>query len=383
MLVHVPDHFSTKLRFNLNKLPAVVTDRSSVLWGLLGFFSGILMLWLGIFELLSFLHTPQQDTTQSFLLLEFFAFIVILISLILISYSGFSFFRYKKFYFDGKEFQMIYRPSIGVKHKFCEPLENYIGVRLRILFVQSGLFNKNRYIIDLYHPDRDKIIPLYISTHAKNIRKIWESYARMFRLPALSIGDRGLVQRDYRDLDKSIKTLAEEGKLPFIAGGNFPAPESLIITEQANKTIIRSRGFYWDAFSATFLFLIFTALFCLLAGAVYFVILGAVMPFYYWLLGGLLFVCLLYFAVRLFSHYTIIINKLNLQIIEQAVGMIIHKGDISVQQIENVELSFNPTSGRYSLAVISDNSVLSFGSRLPVADLLWLKDFVIRKLIGN
>jgi DNA polymerase-1 len=61
-----------------------------------------------------------------------------------------------------------------------------------------------------------------IPLHNKNIRKIWENYARIFKLPALSVGDRGLVQREYEDLDKSISELAQAGKLPFIASGKFP-----------------------------------------------------------------------------------------------------------------------------------------------------------------
>ena len=44
-----------------------------------------------------------------------------------------------------------------------------MGVRLRVLFVQSGLFNRSRYIIDLYHKDSNKIVPLYISMKNKEI----------------------------------------------------------------------------------------------------------------------------------------------------------------------------------------------------------------------
>ena len=58
----------------------------------------------------------------------------------------------------------------------------------------------------------------------KNVRKIWENYAKMFNLPALSVGDRGLIQRECADLDKSLSELAKEQKLPFIASGKFPAP---------------------------------------------------------------------------------------------------------------------------------------------------------------
>ena len=113
MLVHVPDHFSTKLKFNFDKVPASVTDRSGLKWILSGWFFGILMLWLGIFELFSFL-TAEKNINQSFMVVEVFAFIVILIALGLIVYSFFSFVRCKKFYFDGREFHVIYRPAVGV-----------------------------------------------------------------------------------------------------------------------------------------------------------------------------------------------------------------------------------------------------------------------------
>ena len=83
MLVHVPDHFSTKLNFNFKKLPASVTDRATLTWSVLGFILGSIMLWLGAFELFSFLKA-EKSQEQSFLLVEIFAFIVILIALGLI-----------------------------------------------------------------------------------------------------------------------------------------------------------------------------------------------------------------------------------------------------------------------------------------------------------
>ena len=308
MLVHVPDHFSSNLRFNLKKFPAIVTDRTSVIWGVCGWFLGFLMLWLGIFELMSFFKA-EKDSSQSLVVVEIFAFVVILIALGLIIYAIFSFIRYKKFYFDGKEFQMIYRPAIGVKHQFREPLENYLGVRLRVLFAQSGLFNKNRYIIDLYHQDNNKIIPLYISTNNKNIRKIWENYARILGMPALSVGDRGLIQRDCEDLDKSVKELALAGKLPFISGGKFPAPECFKIKEERAQTVVEPSGFYWDAFSTFFLFICVAAIFVLLAGGVYLTIIDMKFPWHYWLFGGILLLFSLYFALRLFKSYKLVVKK--------------------------------------------------------------------------
>lgn len=382
MLVHVPDHFSSNLRFNLKKLPAIVTDRTSILWGTFGWFLGLLMLWLGIFELMSFFKA-EKDSSQSLVMVEIFAFAVILIALGLIIYSIFSFIRYKKFYFDGKEFQMIYRPAMGVKHQFREPLENYIGVRLRVLFVQSGLFNRNRYIIDLYHQDSNKIIPLYISTSNKNIRKIWENYANILKLPALSVGDRGLVQRDYCDLDKSVKELAHAGKLPFIDGGKFPAPDCFDIKEDRNQTVVSPKGFYWDAFSSFCLFICIAAIFVLLAGGIYLTIIDMKFPLHYWIFGGVLLCFSFYFALRLFASYSLSIRDDYIALSERVAGFYLKQKKIPTNIIESIELGYNPTIGRYSISIISDDEVITLGSRESVSDLMWLKDFVLRKLIGN
>lgn len=382
MLVHVPDHFSSHLKFDLKKLPATVIDRSSPIKLFAGFLCGTLLLGLGFLELLSFVKAEKTIET-SLLTVEFFAFVIILIGLGLIAGSFLSFNRYKKITFNGKEFCITYAPSFGIKHRLSETLGNYIGVRLRVLFIQTGLFNRNRYIIDLYHRDSDKIIPLYISTNNKNIRKIWESYAKMFKMPALSVGDRGLVQREYTDLDKSLQELAASGKLPFIAGGKFPAPESLFIEEKKNKTVILPLGVYWDIFSSLFLFIAISGIFVLLTGGIYLTIRGTSVPLKYWAAGAALLLIVVYYMMQLFRSYQLEIYSDKISVTETLFGKTQKQDSIPANKIENIELSYNPTIDRYSLAVISDDKIITFGGRLPVNDLLWLKDFVIRKLIGN
>ena len=382
MLVHVPDHFSSKLHFDLKKSPASVADRSSIWWSFWGCFFGLALLALGMFELLSF-FTAEKESGQSLVVVELFAFFIVLIGLGLFIYSVFSFVRYKKFIFDGKEFQIIYRPAVGVKHRFSEPLSNYIGIRLRVLFVQSGLFNKNRYIIDLYHQDASKIVPLYISTSNKNIRLIWENYAKLLKMPALSVGDRGLVQRDYADLDTSLKDLGKAGKLPFIASGKLPAPESLEITEERTSTIVEPTGIYWDTFSTLCLLIAIAAILLLTAGGVYLTIIGEGFPVKYLIIGGCLFFATVYFATKLFNSYALVIDKDNVIVRKSFMGSELGTEALTIDKIENVELNYNPTIGRYNLTLISDEKVVDFPSRLPVADLIWLRDFVVRKLIGN
>lgn len=382
MLVHIPDHFSSKLNFNLQKTPVSITDRSSLWLVILGWFFGTLLLCLGVFEMFSFI-TAEKAEGQSFIVVEIFSFIVIMIAIGLIVASFFSFVRYKKFFFDGKNFTIIYRPALGIKHQLTESVENYMGVRLRVLFVQSGLFNRSRYIIDLYHKDSNKIVPLYISMKNKNIRKIWENYAKMFNLPALSVSDRGLIQRDCDDLDKSLKELAQEQKLPFIASGKFPVPASVIVEEQLKSTSVEPRGIYWDIFSALFLLVAIFSVLLLTAGGVYLTIIGTTIPLKYWALGAFLLLAVIYFSMKLFNSYKLIIDNNSVHVITTLLGSPVSEQSIDVKKIENVELSYNPTIDRYNLAIISDEKIINFGSRLPVNDLIWVRDFVIRKLIGN
>lgn len=382
MFVHIPDHFSSRLHFNLQKTPVSITDRSSLGWVVLGWIFGTLLLCLGVFELFSFITAEKADG-QSFIVVEIFSFIVILIAIGLIIASFFSFIRYKKFFFDGKNFTIIYRPALGIKHQLTESIENYMGVRLRVLFVQSGLFNRSRYVIDLYHKDPNKIVPLYISMKNKNVRKIWENYAKMFNLPALSVGDRGLIQRECADLDKSLSELAKEQKLPFIASGKFPAPASVIVDEQFKATSIEPNGIYWDIFSVLFLLVAVFSVLLLTAGGVYLTIIGTSIPLKYWIWGALLLLAVIYFSMKLFNSYKLIIDNHTVRVVTTLLGSSVAEESIDIQNIENVELAYNPTIDRYNLAIISDEKVINFGSRLPVNDLIWVRDFLIRKLIGN
>ncbi len=382
MLTHIPDHFSSRLKFDLKRLPAQIIDRSSLFKIIAGIFFGALLFGLGFFEFFSFIEAEKQGN-MSLLTVEIFSFLIILTGLGLIAGSIFSFNRYKRFSFDGKEFTITYSPSFRIRHHISEPLTNYIGVRLRVLFTQTGIFNKNRYIIDLFHRDSDKIIPLYISTDNTDIRKIWEGYAKLFKMPALSVGDRGVVQREYEDLDKSVRELHACGKLPFIASGKFPAPDSLNIEEEKNKTTITPVGVYWDIFSSLFLFIAISAIFILLAGGIYLTILDRAIPLKYWGAGAFLLSIVIYYLSKLFRSYKLEITSSDVSVIETVFNSSQTKNSITTDKIENIELSYNPTIDRYSLAIISDDKIISFGGRLPVNDLLWLKDFVIRKLISN
>ena len=109
--------------------------------------------------------------------------------------------------------------------------------------------NKNKYIIELFHKNRNKIAPLYISTSDKNIRKIWEYYARTLGLPALLMTDEGITTRRVEDLDKSIRQLAKEGLIENKYDDRSPLPNALALVRKRDKTVIKTRKIVWDAYN--------------------------------------------------------------------------------------------------------------------------------------
>jgi hypothetical protein len=385
MLVRVPDHFSTNFKFTFKGLPeraAKACDRASITHILFGFIFGLMLLALGCFELLSFL-TVEDSMTPKMFMYEIFSIVVIVIGFVVVAFSVVSFIRYKKFIFDGRVFHITYRPALGVKQRFSEPLENYVGIRLRVLFTQVGLINKNKYVIDLFHYDANKIIPLYISTINIDIRKIWEAYAKMFKLPALSVGDRGLVQRDFNDLNKSIKELATENKLPYIVGGKFPAPNSLNIEETGQSTIVKPTGIYWDFINKIYLSLSAIISIILTSAGVYMTLSGKLLPTQYLAYGAIMLLLAIYFLTKLFKSYRLDIYEDRIVITKMLFDSPLKVDAIFNKDIESVELGYDSTMDRYNISIIADNKAINFGVKLPINDLLWLKDFITRKLIGN
>jgi hypothetical protein len=122
--------------------------------------------------------------------------------------------------------------------EWAEPLSNYQGVRWNRYAIheerQGGDAIRTRYlhVIDLVHPNANRTIPLFVrKTGRANIfdalawkvfaekprsgdpRATWESLAAMLELPAIDARDGAYEVRDSDDLDKSIQTLSDEGKL--------------------------------------------------------------------------------------------------------------------------------------------------------------------------
>ena len=55
--------------------------------------------------------------------------------------------------------------------------------------------------------------------------------------------------------------------------------------------------------------------------------------------------------------------------------------EIMKEDIESVEVTENPASGRFFVSLISENKTIAFGAKLPISDLQWIKKFLIHEII--
>ena len=377
MLVHIPDHFSSSFIFDFSKCPTSKTDRSSVLKSLIKIVCGFCLLILGGFELLSFIKSGGQN------LESIFAIIIILLALSIIISSFSSITRYKKFYFDGKKFDITYKSSLSASYFASVPLEEYEGVRLRILFAQNGIINKYKYIIDLYHKDNNKIVPLYISKYRSNLIKIWYEYAKALGLPALSINERGVVRRECVDLEKNLRELSLENKLPFIASGKLPAPKFINVIENKLSTLVKSVGVHPDSCTYWSIFVLVLSVTVLISSVVLLFKNNTMPSSGIGALYILLISVIIYSLLSIFSttQYEISKNSISLKLYFSK--HLLRERVIDMNNIKNVELSYSPVTGRYGIAIIENDEIYLIEEKLPASDVLWLKDFLIRKIVGN
>ena len=382
MLVHIPDHFSSKFSFDFSKHPCSQTDRVSLLKNFLGILFGTGLFLLGGFELFSFLKTPIQNS-QSMIGVEIFALIIIILSLCIIISSFLSILRYKKFYFDGNKFDIMYRSSIGTSYSLSAALKEYTGIRLRILSTPNNLIKKHKYIIDLYHNDSSKIIPLYISSHAVDLVRIWHGYAKAFNLPIISITERGVAKRECEDIDKNLKELFNEDKLPFIASGKLPAPRPFNIIENKSSTTIKTVKRSWDFYSYLTLLTSILSLLLLIGGTTFLVKNNIKLSLGYSAISAFVTSIFLYTIVSLFSSNCYDIDRSQISLKFCLGNRIIKECSISMDNIKNVELTYNSNSGRYGVAIVTTDEIYLIKERLHVNDVLWLKDFFTRKIVGN
>lgn len=239
-----------------------------------------------------------------------------------------------------------------------------------------GFLNRNRYIVELYHKNPKKIIPLYISTNDRNVRQKWEYYARTLNLPAMVETDEGLVIREIDDLGKSVREMAEKWNIKEKFDPKAPVPGSLIVKNKDRKTIIKIRNRLWDAYSLMALFFLTAG--AALAGAEFAATrsweTGGTGLNSVYAAGALLIAAAL---AMLFRREKLVIKKYKIVNVHKFMNYSRKKDEIAKTDIEAVDVAVNPATGRHYVAIISGAKTIIFGKKLPIEDLRWLKNFLL------
>lgn len=388
-----PHHFSNKFKLDLNRKPTRSSDRTSLRFVLPGLIFGILLTFIGGFELFNgFRHVKTDfdrliadgDIVQYQPLISpvFFDVVFILIGLGMVAAAVLSYLRYRKISFDGKNVTIVNRSGWGGKETLVENVKNYQGVRLRIDMVQLGLVTRNRYIVELFHKDSAKIIPLYISLSGSNVRQIWEDYARAFNLPALINTDEGLVSRDVKNLNKSVKNMAELGYVIDTYDSFEPLPDNIAYARKKDKIVLKVRKIIWDAYNILAWIVIFIIGAAVIIGAYNFEQMKPQLITPGFLTTGLFALAVIIIAVFiLFRKEKLVIKKHKIVHTHKYMLFSTKHDEIAKDSIEMVDVTENPATGRYFVSLISDDKTITFGRKLPKEDLRWVKKFLIHMII--
>ena len=385
----LPTHYSNKLEINYNKHSAYLTDRVKLKAVLPGIIFGLMLAVLGLYEWLNAFGgsggeiTPVDTavTYKPVLAVWFFDLCFILLGLGIFITNIFLFIRYNKYIIKDNSVIIIKRLIFRDKVILQENLDKYTGVRFRVEFMESGFLTQNRYIVELYNPNFEKIIPLYITKSSKNVRKKWKEYAKKFKLPAMIYTDEGLKKIELKNLNKSI---AEQVKSGFIED-NYDTyevlPSAVAFTRKSDKMVLKVRKIVWDVYNFVAWFSIFiislTAIFVwfniasftgLLLSTLY------ILPF--------VAVLIVIVAIQiLFRKEKMVIKKHKIVNTHKYMLFSTKHNEMLKKDIEAIEVTGNPVTGRYYVSIISDDNTITFGAKMAIQDLQWIKKFLVHEII--
>ena len=375
-----PNHFSYNFELKLNRLPTKQADRIALRILFPGLLAALFLIIIGCYELISGAR-PVDDAELAgkvpfWFNLTFFDILIIFLGFWTIGKLLLAYFHYKKVFFDGKKITIIYRSPFGAKKTIKESIKKYLGVNFRVEFFQYGFITKNKYIIELYHSDPNKIAPLYISTSGHNIRKIWADYAQKLKLDQLMLTDDGLITRANENIGKSLKSLYKEKIIKDTFNLKKPLPSSIAWVKKDDKSIIKSRKLRWDAYNFMVCFGIFMTTLVLLLNFK-FLIQNTITALFS--IALLLFMGLL--VCRLFTKDKIVIKPNKIIIIHKTFLFSRKKYELTKDDIEAIDVAFSPVSERNFLAIIGGEKTLVFGKKLPAKDLDWIREFLIHDIV--
>ena len=387
-----PKHYSYKFKFNIDKLPAEQKDRLSRRLIFCGIVFGLVFIALGLFEAAVYFYygaeenydfdLPQKMTVNDLMFRRYvFDCLILLLGIAVVTISVLAMRRYKTIFFDGENIKIEYCPFWGKKHTVTEVLHNYLGVLLRVEYYQLGLISRNRYIIELYHKDRNKRIPLYISTSGRKVRQMWESYAAQLKMPALFMTDHGLISRHHTELNKTLKDMAKKWHLDSLYRAEDHVPMSIKYKKKGNKVIIKERQLFFDIYSIlAVLGIALLGLSIIGLGLNYEPVVSYIG--WGWMLGlmAVSLAVLMLAIILTFSKDVLILTNEGVILGHNLLFLRMDIEYLSKENIAAVDIGHNPTTDRYYLSIISAERSIIFGKNMPLDDLRWVRGLVIKEI---
>lgn len=385
----IPCHLSNKLAFDYKNKDDFITDRARFKFLLPGIVFGFLLFLLGVYEWLNAFELggeeliPEGETIvyQPVLAVWFFDLCFALVGISMVVMNILLYIRYNKYKFVGKKVTIIKRPIFRDRVILQEDLKNYTGVRFRVEFLQSGFLTKNRYVIELYHPNPEKIIPLYLSTSANGIRRKWKEYAKHFKLPILINTDDGLKSIELKNINKSIKQLYNLGIVKDIYDTYDNLPATVCFVRKKDKIVLKVRKILWDAYNLLAwlaIFLIASIVLMILANLDTFKQTFASTLYGMSVIGILIIVI----AVQiLFRKEKLVIKKNKIVNTHKYMLFSTKHNEIMKKDVEAIEVTENPATGRFFVSIISDDNTITFGAKMAIKDLQWIKRFLIHEIV--
>lgn len=384
-----PCHLSNKLELNYKNRASFLTDRANLKLLLPGIIFGFLLLLLGVYEWSNafrrggdeIIPLNEVPNYQPVLSVWFFDLCFAIVGLGIMLTNIFLYIRYNKYKFIGQKVTLIKRPILRDKVILQEDLKNYTGVRFRVEFLQSGFLTQNRYVIELYHPNSEKIVPLYLSTSAKGVRKKWKEYARQFKLPAMIDTDDGLKVIETKNLNKSIGQLYKLGLIKDTYDSYDDLPAAIGFARKKDKMVLKVRKIVWDAYNL----LAWLAIF-LIASIVIMVMTNLdtfrqvfASTLYSMAVAGIIIIMI---AIQiLFRKEKLVIKKHKIVNTHKYMLFSTKHNEIMKKDIEAIEVTENPATGRYFVSIISEDNTITFGAKMAIKDLQWIKKFLIHEII--
>ena len=388
MNISIPSHLSNHLELHYNKRRSFLTDRASLKLLLPGIVFGFLLFLLGCYEWTNSLRCGEEiipaldiSTYQPVLSVWFFDLCFILVGAGMVVTDILFYVRYNKYKFQKDKVILIKRPVFHHKIIVEESLKNYTGVRFRVEFLQSGFLTKNRYVVELYHPNPDKIIPLYLSTSPKGVRQKWKEYAKKFNLPAMIDTDDGLKSIAVKDLSKSLKALYKQGLIKDTYDSYDSLPSAITFVRTKAKMVLKVRKIVWDAYNllawcAVFLIALIVLMVLLNLGTFKQVFASTLYTMSFIGIAAIIVVVQI-----LFRKEKLVIKKHKIVNTHKYMLFSTKHNEIMKKDIEAIEVTENPATGRYFVSIISGDNTITFGSKMNIKDLQWIKKFLIHEIV--